>query len=92
MEERRTSSRTRVDWAVKITTPGNSMTGEVRDVSSTGAFIVCEKPLRAKKKCRLIMELPKGRTAEIDAEVVWSTPPGKDEAVEPQGMGVRFLW
>ena len=92
MEERRASSRTRADWAVKITTPGNSMTGEVREVSSTGAFIVCEKPLRAKERCRLIMELPKGRTAEIDAEVVWSTPPGKDKTGEPQGMGVRFLW
>ena len=92
MEERRTSSRTRADWGVKITTPGSSMEGEVRNVSSTGAFIVCEKPLRAKEKCRLIMEMPKGRTAEIDAEVVWATPPGKDDAGEPRGMGVRFLW
>ena len=68
------------------------MEGGMRNVSSTGAFIVCEKPLRAREKCRLIVELPKGRTAEIDAEVVWSTPPGRDNAVEPQGMGVRFLW
>lgn len=92
MEERRISSRTSADWAVKIITPGSSMAGEVRNVSSTGAFIVCEKPLRVKEKCRLIMELPKGRTAQIDAEVVWSTPSGKDDALEPEGMGVRFLW
>jgi hypothetical protein len=92
MAERRISSRTRADWAVKITTPGSSMAGEVRNVSSTGAFIVCEKPLRPKEKCCLIMELPRGRTAEIDAEVVWSTHPGKNERVEPLGMGVRFLW
>ena len=92
MRERRISSRTSADWAVKIITSGSSMAGEVRNVSSTGAFVVCEKPLRVKDKCRLIMELPKGRTAQIDAEVVWSTPSGKDDALEPEGMGVRFLW
>ena len=92
MEERRTSSRTSVDWPVKITTPEDSMEGEVRNVSATGAFIQCEKPLSAKEKCRLIMEMPIGRMAEIDAEVVWSTPSGADDESRLPGMGVRFLW
>ena len=76
MEERRESSRTKADWPVKVITSQGSTEGEVRNVSSTGAFIQCEKPLSAKEKCRLIMELPKSRLAEIDAETVWSTASG----------------
>ena len=92
MEERRTSSRTSVDWPVKITTPEDSMEGEVQNVSSTGAFILCGKPLNPKETCSLKIEMPGGRTQEIDAGVVWSTPPGADDESRLRGMGVRFLW
>ena len=92
MEDRRGSSRTNADWPVKITTSEESMEGQVRNVSSTGSFIQCGKPLSAKEKCRLIMELPKGRRANIDAEVVWSTASDPDDESNPQGMGVKFLW
>ncbi len=91
MEDRRGSFRTGADWPVKIITSENSTEGEVRNVSSTGAFIQCDKPLSAKEKCRLIVELPKGRMAEIDAEVVWSTASDPDDESSPRGMGVRFL-
>ena len=92
MEDRRASARTSADWPVKIITSERSIEGEVINWSSTGAFIQCEKPLSAKEKCRLIMELPKNRMANIDAEVVWSTPPGPHDEPTPRGMGVRFLW
>jgi len=92
MEDRRASSRTKAEWPVKVITSQGSFEGEARNVSSKGAFIECEKPLNAKERCLLIMEFPKGRLAEIDAEVVWSTPPGADDESSPLGMGVRFLW
>lgn len=93
MEDRRTSSRTNADWPVKITTPEDSMEGEVKNVSSTGAFIQCEKPLNAKEKCVLKIELPRGRgVVEFHAEVVWSTSPGPDDESKQRGMGVKFLW
>ena len=92
MEERRTSSRTSVDWPVKITTPEDSMEGEVKNVSSTGALIHCTKPLSPEEKCLLMIEFPLGRTQEIQAEVVWSTAGDTDDEMRPHGMGVRFLW
>ena len=92
MEDRRASSRTSADWPVKIITSQGSTEGEVRNVSSTGAFIHCEKPLKAKEKCLLKIELPRGRVVEIQAEVVRSTPSGADGETNPRGMGVRFLW
>ena len=92
MEDRRGSIRTGADWPVKIITSENSMEGEVISVSLTGAFIKCEEPLNTKEKCCLIMELPRGKKVNIDAEVVWSTPPGPDDESRPRGMGVRSLW
>jgi Tfp pilus assembly protein PilZ len=92
MEDRRSSFRIWADWPVKIITSQDSMEGEVKNVSSTGVFIQCEKPLNTKEKCLLIMELPKSRLAEIDAETVWSTASGSGGENRPRGMGVRFLW
>ena len=40
----------------------------MRNVSSTGAFIHCTKPLNPKETCSLKIEMPGGRTQEIDAE------------------------
>ena len=92
MKDKRTSSRTSADWPVQIITPEESMKGEVRNVSSTGAFIHCERPLNPKETCTLKIELPGGRAQEIVAEVVWSTPPDHDDESRPRGMGVKFLW
>jgi len=92
MEDRRGSIRTGADWPVKIITSENFTEGEVINVSLTGAFIKCEEPLNAREKCRLIMELPRGKKVNINAEVVWSTPPGPDDESMPRGMGVRSLW
>ena len=92
MEDRRGSVRTGADWPVKIITPEKSMKGEVIIVSLTGAFIKCVEPLSAKDRCHLTMELPKGKTVNIDVEVVWSTPSGPHDESSPRGMGVRSLW
>lgn len=92
MEERRESSRTRADWPVKIITSQGYLEGEAKNVSAKGAFIECENPLDVEERCLLIMEFPRGRMAEIDAEVVWSTAPVANDKSKPQGMGVRFLW
>jgi hypothetical protein len=93
MKDRRASERTKAEWPVKVITSQGSFEGEARNVSANGAFIECEKPLNVEERCILIMEMPKGQMAEIDAEVVWSTPPGRnDDESRPRGMGVRFLW
>jgi CheY-like chemotaxis protein len=92
MEDRRTSFRMNVDWPVKITTSEDSMEGEVKNASSTGALIHCTKPLSPEEKCLLMIELPSSPALEIQAEIVWSTAAGPDDKSRPGGMGVRFLW
>ena len=81
-----------VDWSAKIITSEGFMEGKVKNVSSTGAFIQCEKPLSEKKRCFLKINLPSGQVEEFRAQVVWSTPLDFDDESKPRGMGVRFLW
>ena len=94
MEERRKSFRTRVRWPVTIATSQGSTEGETKDVSGSGAFIYCDRPLNENERCLIKMQLPDGRVPEIAAKVVWSTAPGPnpDDELDPRGMGVRFLW
>ena len=92
MEDRRRSSRTGADWPVKITTLEDSMEGRVKNVSSSGAFIQCEKPLSAKKRFLSRINLPSGQVQEFRAQVVWSMSSVANGKSKPQGMGVRFLW
>ena len=91
MDDRRKSFRMSVDWSAKITTSEDTMEGRVKNVSSLGAFIQCEKPLSAKKRFLLRINLPSGQVEEFRAQVVWTTPPGADDESGPRGMGVRFL-
>jgi len=65
MEDRRKSSRMSVDCSAKITTSKGSMEGEVKNVSSTDAFIQCKEPLSVMKRCLLKITLPNGHVEEF---------------------------
>ena len=92
MEKRRTSFRTMVEWPVTIITSQCSTEGETKDVSGSGTFIQCEKPLKENESCLIKMELPDGRVTQVSAKVVWSTASDHDDESNPRGMGVKFLW
>ena len=92
MEERRTRERYELRYPVKIENSQGIFDGETRNLSVEGAFIYCQERIAIKETATLIINFPDGLIIDTLAEVVWSTPPGTDDALEPQGMGVRFLW
>ena len=67
------------------------MAGETKDVSYTGAFIICREPLKPNEvlKMSISVSLLSPRVQAI-AEVIWSNPSSSDEEFKPRGMGVRF--
>jgi uncharacterized protein (TIGR02266 family) len=86
-EDRR--PRADLKWPVIVQTAEGSMEGMMENASSTGLFIACTSPLRAKTRCELTIEVPiEGQRLRATAEVVWSRP-GSPSI--PAGMGVRFL-
>jgi hypothetical protein len=61
---------------------GLSRTGETKDISISGAFIYCDRPLEPNQVFKMVISAPEMRTSITgEAKVVWSAP---------SGMGVRF--
>ncbi len=88
--ERRTPTRVRVKWPVVVITAKGVILAETRDISSEGAFILCEMPLSPKEKLRLFIMTPNQRPLEVSAEVAWSNPHSSEPDATTQGMGVHF--
>lgn len=81
-QERRRHPRKNVRWFVTIEASGVSRTGETKDVSISGAFIYCDRPLEPNQIFKMVISAPEMRTSITgEARVVWSAP---------SGMGVRF--
>jgi hypothetical protein len=87
---RRQNNRIKGSWPVVVWANGGARTAETRDISSQGAFIVCERPLPSKAELRLFIIFHDSQCLELLAEVIWSNPYGSVIDETPCGMGVRF--
>ena len=80
--ENRQYPRSRMSWRVTMKTSNGIMEGQIRDISSGGAFIYCEKPLTPNQTFYLSIHIyPRLASLTSKAEAVWSTA---------SGMGIRF--
>jgi hypothetical protein len=81
-KENRQHPRGIVNWSVTINSAQGSIGGKTRDVSATGAFIYCDKPLPPRHVFCLSLHIHSSTVSLTStAESVWSTH---------KGMGVRF--
>ena len=89
--ERRQHPRAVVSWPVIIKTTRGFMAGETKDVSYSGAFILCREPLNPSEVLEVSISVsllcPR---VQATAEVIWSNLPRSDEDYSTRGMGVRF--
>lgn len=82
LEERRRNPRVQVNWPVAMQAPEETITGEMKDLSSGGAFIDCEKPLAPSEIFDMSIHIQdREESLTAKAQVVWSSS---------RGMGVRF--
>ena len=88
--ETRKETRTDVNWAVSMDTSQGVAVGIIRNVSLSGAFVCCKKPLPLGEVFHVTMIGPDGDPATATAEVIWSNAAVPDEKVINRGMGVRL--
>ena len=82
VKENRQCPRNIVNWPVTLNTAQGTIGGETRDISATGAFIYCDKPLTPHNIFCLSLHIHSSTVSlTSSAESVWSTH---------NGMGVRF--
>ena len=88
--ERRRDLRAKLKWRVLAKEKGVVIDGVTKDISTSGAYICCAKPLSLNQVFDMVIEAPNKRL-KAKAEVVWSNMYGPDDEINPRGMGVRFL-
>ena len=89
-EERRRDLRAKLKWRVLAKEKDAVIDGVTKDISTSGAYVCCAKPLRLNEVFDMVIEAPNKRL-KAKAEVVWSNIYGPDDEINPRGMGVRFL-
>jgi len=90
VEENRVYPRAKLKWAVSAKVDGKVIEGVTKDISVSGAYVCCAKPLRLNVVFDLVIRAP-DKSLSVKAEVVWSNIYGPDDNINPRGMGVRFL-
>ena len=89
-KEQREHHRAKLKWAVLAKVDGKVIEGVTKDISPSGAYVTCAKPLRLNVVFDMLIKAPDKRL-KAKVEVVWSNIYGLDDQINPRGMGVRFL-
>jgi len=80
--ENRQYPRSTVNWPVTIKTPQGNISAQMRDISPSGAFIYCDRPMTPKHIFFLSIHIHSSTVSLSSmAESIWSTH---------GGMGVKF--
>ncbi|MGD8531463.1 MAG: PilZ domain-containing protein [Syntrophobacterales bacterium] len=90
LDEQRIAPRAKIKWPVIVQKSTGVIEGVTLNISSTGVFIGCRRPLRLNEVFDMVITTPE-QDIGAKAEVVWSNKYGPDDHITPRGMGVRFL-
>lgn len=90
-DERRRQARMDVSWPATMETPDGTVQVTLKNISYTGAFVVCPAPMALNERFRMIIEAPKQDPFPLQAEVIWTNVNVPRDKVVYRGMGVRFI-
>ena len=80
-----------IKWPVSIEMNNGIIKAETKDLSRSGAFIKCSKPLLPGEQFNLIIETPVKGAVSLKSVVIWSNSNIPEEKVLTRGMGIRFI-
>ena len=90
-EEKRRQTRKAVSWQASMETSHGNIPVQLKNISQSGAFLVCPEPMALNEKLRMTIDVPNQDPFPLQAEVVWSNVNVPDEKVVHRGMGIRFV-
>lgn len=90
-KESRNHTRADIRWQVSMETPDGTIAADAKNISLSGAFICCAKPLPLGEVFLLTVTGPDNEPFTATAKVVWSNVNVPEEKVVNRGMGVRFI-
>jgi Tfp pilus assembly protein PilZ len=90
-EEKREKSRLAVSWQASMETPEGPILVQLKNISHSGAFVVCAEPMALNERVRMIIDAPNLDPFPLQGEVVWSNIHVPEDKVVHRGMGIRFV-
>lgn len=90
-EEKRRQTRMEVSWEGSMETAQGTVPVQLKNISESGAFVVCPEPRAINEKFRMIIDAPNQAPFPLQAEVVWSNVNVPEDKVVHRGMGIRFV-
>jgi hypothetical protein len=89
-DEKREHVRVGIVWPVSFESQDGLIQGKTKDISLSGAFIVCPEPLPLKAMLTLSLHIPGQESLSLNSEVVWTNANVPEDRIISRGMGVRF--
>ena len=90
-KERRKHHRTKTVWTVIMENNRNIISGETQDISASGAYVRCRKPLKPVEVFTYVSVSFLSPRIRAIAEVVRWDVIGSANGIEHYGIGIRFV-
>ena len=88
--ENRAKPRIEIRWPVTMLTTQDKIEGEIRNVSTSGAFISCKETPPLEGSFFIIIKPPNRQTMSVAGKVIWSMILQPSEGDSSHGVGVQF--
>ena len=89
-QKKRIAPRAQVRWPVTMLTTQAKVEGEIKNISSKGAFVSCQDLPPLEDGFVMVINAPDHKTMNLNGKIVWSTVVESAEGDSQFGIGVQF--
>ena len=89
-QKKRIAPRAQVRWPVTMLTTQAKVEGEIKNISSKGAFVSCQDLPPLEDGFVMVIKAPDHKTMNLNGKIVWSTVVESAEGDSQFGIGVQF--
>ena len=89
--ERRKHPRIEVNWPIQVFVDGDTIEGEIKNITLKGLFICCKEALHLRENFSIAISPPDGNTINVVGKAIWSDFYAMDEENAPVCVGMSFV-
>ena len=89
-QKKRIAPRAPVRWPVTMLTSQAKVEGEIKNITSKGAFVSCKDLPPLEDGFVMVINAPDHKTMNLNGKIVWSTVVESAEGDSQFGIGVQF--
>ena len=91
INERRKQPRIEVNWPIEVFVDGNTIEGEIKNITLKGLFICCKEALHLKENFSISIYPPSRQVINVVGKAIWSDFYAMDEENTPVCVGMSFV-